>query len=56
MNKITREIANILEAQIEGQTSQTQLSGLTIDQIGEISKFAKGYSRSAPFPYPLKVR
>jgi hypothetical protein len=56
MNKFTQEIANILQAQIENQPYEIQQSGLTLDQIEEISRFARGFSRSASFPFPLKTR
>ena len=56
MNKFTQEIANILQAQIENQPYEIQQSGLTLDQIEEISRFARGYNRSGFIPFPLKHR
>ena len=56
MNKFTKEIANILQAQIDNQPCEIHQSGLTLEQIEEINKFARGYSRSGWFPYPLKGR
>lgn len=56
MDKFTQEIANILEAQIDNKQYQIQLSGLTLEQVEEITKFARGYSRSGIIPFPLKMR
>ena len=56
MNKFTKEIANILEAQIDNQPCDIQQSGLTLEQVQEITKFARGYSRSGWTPFPLKAR
>ncbi len=57
MNKFTKEIANILQAQIDNTPFEIQQSGLTLDQIEEITKFARGYSKSSGFfPFPLKGR
>jgi hypothetical protein len=55
MDKFTKEIAYILQAQIDNQPYETQ-SGFTQEQIEEINKFARGYSRSGFFPFPLKGR
>lgn len=56
MNKFTKEIANILEAQIDNKPYDLQQSGLTLEQIEEINKFASKYSRSGFGFYPLKSR
>ena len=56
MDKFTKEIANILQAQIDNQPYETQQRGFTQEQIEEINKFARGYSRSALYPFPLKTR
>jgi hypothetical protein len=57
MNKITKEIGNILEAQIDNRPYEIQANGLTKEQLEEINKFARGYSRSGGiFPFPLKQR
>ena len=56
MDKFTKEIANILQAQIDNQPYEIQQSGFTQEQIEEINKFARGYSRSALYPFPLKTR
>ena len=56
MNKFTKEIANILEAQIDNKPYDSQQSGLTLEQVEEITKFASGYSRSGFIPFPLKAR
>ena len=56
MNKYTKEIANILQAQIDNQPCEIQQSGFTQEQMEEINKFARGYNRSALFPFPLKTR
>ncbi|GKS61378.1 hypothetical protein YTPLAS21_08360 [Candidatus Nitrosocosmicus sp.] len=57
MNKITREIANILQDQIDNQTVEIQNNGLSAEQAEEIQKFARSLSRNSPFfPYPLKGR
>ncbi len=56
MNKFTKEIVNILDAQIDNKPYEIQQSGLTLEQIEEITKFARGYSRSGFIPYPLKGR
>ncbi|MBA2268466.1 MAG: hypothetical protein H0W19_09045 [Nitrosopumilus sp.] len=56
MNKFTKEIVNILDAQIENKPYDFQESGLTLEQIEQITKFARGYSRAGVFPFPLKSR
>ena len=57
MNKITRELANILQDQIDNQTVEIQNNGLSAEQAEEIQKFARSLSRNSPFfPYPLKGR
>ena len=58
MNKITKEIGNILEAQIDNRPYEIQANGLTNEQLEEINKFARGYSRLVAGwgPYPLKGR
>ena len=56
MNKITKEIANILQSQIDNQSVEVQNSGLTGDQIDEIKRFASSYTKSGFIPYPLKGR
>lgn len=56
MNKITKEIANILQSQIDNQSFDFQSSGLTVEQIDEIKKFASSYTRSGFVPFPLKAR
>jgi hypothetical protein len=56
MNNITKEIANILEAQIDNKPYNFQQSGLTQEQIEEVNKFASKYSRSGFGFYPLKSR
>jgi hypothetical protein len=56
MNKFTKEIANILENQIDNNPHEVSQSGLTHEQIEEITKFARGYSRSGLIPFPLKAR
>ena len=56
MNNITKEIANILEAQIDNKPYDLQQSGLTQEQIEEVNKFARKYSRSGFGFYPLKSR
>lgn len=56
MNKITKEIANILEAQIENRPYEIQQDGLTNEQLEEINKFASKYNRSGFGPFPLKYR
>ena len=54
MNNFTKEIANILEAQIDNKPYDFQQSGLTPEQIEEINKFASKYNRSGFGWYPLK--
>ena len=57
MNKITKEIANILQSQIENENAEIQNSVLSADQTQEVLKFARSFSRNSPFfPYPLKGR
>ncbi|TVP40335.1 hypothetical protein [Candidatus Nitrosocosmicus arcticus] len=56
MNKFTKEIANILEAQIDNKPYEIQASGLTQEQIEEITKFASRYSKSGFGFFPLKGR
>ena len=56
MNNITKEIANILEAQIDNKPYDLQQSGLTQEQIEEVNKFASKYNRSGFGPFPLKYR
>jgi len=56
MNKFTKEIANILEAQIDNKPYDLQQSGLTLEQIEEINKFASKYTRSGFGWFPLKNR
>ena len=56
MNNITKEIANILEAQIDNRPYDLQQSGLTQEQVEEINKFASKYNRSGFGFYPLKAR
>jgi len=56
MNKFTKEIANILDAQIANKPYDLQQSGLTQEQIEEITKFASGYSKSGFGFFPLKGR
>ena len=54
MNKFTKEIANILQAQIDNQPYDSQQSGLTLEQVEEITKFAGGYSRIRLHSIPIK--
>jgi hypothetical protein len=56
MNKFTKEIDNILENQIDNKPHEVSQSGLTHEQIEEITKFARGYSRSGLIPFPLNAR
>lgn len=57
MNKITREIANILQNKIDNEALEIQNNGLSAEQTEEILKFARSLSRNSPFfPYPLKGR
>ncbi len=56
MNKITKEIGNILEAQIDNRPYEIQANGLTNEQLEEINKFARAYNRSGFIPFPLKHR
>ncbi len=56
MNTFVKEIANILEAQIDNKPYNFQQSGLTLEQIEEVNKFASKYSRSGFGFYPLKNR
>jgi hypothetical protein len=56
MNNITKEIANILEAQIDNKPYEIQASGLTNEQLEEINKFASKYNRSGFGFFPLKHR
>jgi len=56
MNKLTKEIVSILEAQIDNRPYEIQQSGLTNEQLEQINKFARGYSRSSFGPFPLKMR
>ena len=57
MNKITREISNILQNQIDNQTLEIQNNGLSVEQTEEVLKFERSLSRNSPFfPFPLKAR
>ena len=57
MNKITQEIATILQSQIDQENYEIQYAGLSSEQTEEIIKFGKGFSRNgAFFPFPLKTR
>jgi hypothetical protein len=56
MNKFTKDIANVLEAHIDNRPTEIHQSGLTNEQLEEITKFARGYNRSGFIPYPLKHR
>jgi len=57
MNKITREIADILQNKIDNEALEIQNNGLSAEQTEEILKFARSLSRNSPFfPYPLKGR
>lgn len=57
MNKITREIANILQIQIDNEALEFQNGGLSAEQTEEILKFARSISRNGfGFPFPLKSR
>jgi hypothetical protein len=57
MNRKTREIASILQSQIDKEKFEIQNSGLTVEQVEEIMKFTQLFSRNSPFfPYPLKAR
>ena len=56
MNKITKEIANILEAQIDNKPYEIVQSGLNQEQLEEINKFVGKYNRSSFGPFPLKSR
>jgi len=57
MNKITREIANILQNKIYNEALEIQNGGLSAEQTEEILKFVRSFSRNSPFfPYPLKGR
>ena len=57
MNKLTKEIANILQSQIENERVEIQNNSLSADQTEEVLKFARSFSRNSPFfPYPLKAR
>ena len=47
MNKFTKEIANILEAQIDNRPYEIHSKwAYKLEQIEEINKFARGYNRS----------
>ena len=56
MNKITKDIANFLQSQIESQPYITQNNGLSSQQVEEINNFVKGFNKNGPIPYPMKVR
>jgi hypothetical protein len=56
MNKITKEIANILHNEMDNQTYDIQNSGLSSEQINEIKNFVSTYNRSGFGFYPIKVR
>lgn len=57
MSRKTREIANILQSQIDKETYEIQNSGLSAQQVEEIVQFGKMFSRNSPvFPFPLKTR
>jgi hypothetical protein len=57
MDEITKEIASLIQSQIETETAKIQISGLSADQAEEVLKFARSFSRKSPFfPYPLKNR
>jgi hypothetical protein len=57
MDKFTKEIANILQAQIDNTDCIKQSNGLTNEQLQEISNFARGFDKLGGFfPYPLKNR
>jgi hypothetical protein len=57
MNKFTKEIADILQAQIDNTECKKQNSSLTFEQLQEISNFARGFYDLGGFiPYPLKNR
>jgi hypothetical protein len=55
MNKLTKEIANVLHSQIDNQTVEFHNTSLTSAQIDEIKKFADTFTRHG-IPFPLKVR
>jgi hypothetical protein len=56
MNRKTREIANILQSNIDKETYEIQNSGLSSQQVEEIAQFAKMFSRNGLIPFPLKMR
>ncbi|HKR74655.1 MAG TPA: hypothetical protein VJR94_11165 [Candidatus Nitrosocosmicus sp.] len=57
MNKITREIAHILQKQIDNDAVEFHNGGLSAEQNEEILKFARSVSRNGfGFPFPLKSR
>ncbi|WP_172602066.1 hypothetical protein [Candidatus Nitrosocosmicus franklandus] len=56
MNKITKEIANILESQINKETYEIQNNGLSAQQQEEIAQFIKMFSKNGLLPFPLKMR
>ena len=41
MNKITKEIGNILEDELNNKRYEIQANGLTNEQLEEINKFSK---------------
>lgn len=57
MNKITKDLAGILQNKIDNENFEIQNEGLSAQQRGEINRFAQAFSRNIPFfPYPLKGR
>jgi hypothetical protein len=56
MNKITKEIGNILNNEIYNEAYDLKNSGLSVEQIDEIKKFSSTYSRNNLMPFPLKMR
>lgn len=56
MDKITKEIAQIIEFQMSKQYYDIQSSGLSTKQVEDINDFVKGITKSGVIPYPLKYR
>lgn len=56
MNKITKEIANILESQINKDTYEIHNTGFSAQQEEEIAQFVKMFSKNGLLPFPLKMR
>lgn len=56
MNKVTKEIASILESQIKNQPEEVQINGLSTKQIDEINDFVNAFIRNGIGPFPMKLR